>query len=246
MELDRRLPSSDVPSGPSLFGTEPVSTPLTRRQAVLERLRSNIVSGALPPGTLLRETSLAAHLEVSATPVREALGTLEAEGLVEIEVHRLKRVARIDFRGMRDLLRVQSELWRLGYIWGMPHVGAGQVAQLEHALARYRTCLASDDSAGALTAGLDFHTIFIAASRNRELLRSTLDRRALIARFVLLHGLQTICPLGLSQHEAILAAFLANDRSAVLAGVDRIATRLIALAVQGREPSDDVAENQKI
>src|ERR1700743_620444 len=87
-----------------------IASPLTLRQAVIERLRDAIILGALKPGELLRETALAARLGVSATPVREALGDLAAEGLVEIEARRLKRVTPIDLKAMADLFRVQAEL----------------------------------------------------------------------------------------------------------------------------------------
>lgn len=204
-------------------------TPATRRQAVAGVLRSRIVSGVIPPGALLRETALAQELNVSATPVREALGTLASEGLVEIEAHRLKRATPVDFAITRDLIRVQAELWRLGYVWGMPCIDAIEVAALERAIMRYRAAIESGEHMAAIIAGLDFHTIFIKASASRELLRSTLDRRGLIARFIFLHGIATLSATGLSQHEAILRAFKAGQHDEVLDHLDRMSARLIAL-----------------
>lgn len=176
----------------------------------------------------MRETALAQELNISATPVREALGMLASEGLVEIEAHRLKRAAPIDLKATCDLIRVQAQLWRLGYIWGMPRIGERQVALLEEAIARYRAAIGSAEYMAAIVAGLDFHTIFIMASDNRELLRSTLDRRGLIARFIFLHGLETLSASGLMQHESLLQAFKAGDHEGVLARLDRMADRLIA------------------
>ena len=46
-------------------------------------IRARILSGAFPPGTPLREEMLAGEIGVSRTPVREALGRLLADGLVE-------------------------------------------------------------------------------------------------------------------------------------------------------------------
>ncbi|WP_416465548.1 GntR family transcriptional regulator [Sphingomonas sp. VDB2] len=212
-----------------LDSPEILQSPATRRQAVAAALRSRIVAGVIPPGTLLRETALAQDLNVSATPVREALAMLAAEGLVEVETHRLKRATPIDLHVTRDLIRVQAELWRLGYNWGMARIGATEIAALERAIARYRAAVESGEYMAAVMAGLDFHTIFIKASESRELLRSTLDRRGLIARFIFLHGIATLRENGLRQHEAILQAFLAGDRDGVLACLDRMAARLIGL-----------------
>lgn len=46
-------------------------------------LRAQIVDGSIPPATRLSEVTLAKHLGVSRTPVREALRKLEQEGLAE-------------------------------------------------------------------------------------------------------------------------------------------------------------------
>ena len=55
----------------------------TAVDAVYEVLRRSILDGELPPGHRLRSDVLANDLNVSRTPVREALRKLEAEDLVE-------------------------------------------------------------------------------------------------------------------------------------------------------------------
>lgn len=52
-------------------------------ESTYEKLRNGIVSGDYPPGTHLVETSLAESLDLSRTPIREALSRLEQDGLVE-------------------------------------------------------------------------------------------------------------------------------------------------------------------
>ncbi|MFS0850422.1 GntR family transcriptional regulator [Novosphingobium panipatense] len=220
----------------------PLGAHVTLSQAVVSQLRARIVSGVLAPGTLLPETALAQQLKVSATPIREAMATLASEGLVEIEAHRLKRVAPLDMIVTRDLLRVQAELWRLGYQWGMPRICPEQVSLLDEAITRYRAALASGEHMAAIFAGLDFHTVFIMASDNRELLRSTLDRRGLIARFIFLHGIQMVSSIGLSQHEAILAAFKADDHAGVLACLDRMSARLLTLCDRNEQSATFIRE----
>lgn len=48
-----------------------------------ERLRDDVLSGAVPPGSALAEAALAERYGVSRTPIREALRRLEQDGLVE-------------------------------------------------------------------------------------------------------------------------------------------------------------------
>ncbi|MGI4747108.1 MAG: GntR family transcriptional regulator [Janthinobacterium lividum] len=207
-----------------------LSTPLTLRDGVAEQLRIAIVSGRLQPGSVLTETGLAAQLGVSATPVREALLDLAAEGLVESETHRLRRVTPIHLAATLDLLRVQGALWRMGYVWGFPRIGPGELSRLEDALASYAVALTTGDTLSAIRSAQDFHTVFIAASGNGELLRVTLDRRSLIARFILLRGARTVSNSGLVQHRAMLTSFRNGDTADVLARLDQLSARLIMLA----------------
>lgn len=50
---------------------------------VFERVESDILSGVYAPGTLLTELGLSKELEVSRTPIREAIRRLEQENLVK-------------------------------------------------------------------------------------------------------------------------------------------------------------------
>lgn len=57
-------------------------------QHVAQRLRQMLVEGAIAPGAKLNERELSTVLQVSRTPLREAIRMLAAEGLVELQPHR--------------------------------------------------------------------------------------------------------------------------------------------------------------
>lgn len=63
-------------------------TKLTIAEQVAAALRDEIASGHLAAGTRLRQVEVAQRFEVSTTPVREAFGLLQSEGLVQIDTHR--------------------------------------------------------------------------------------------------------------------------------------------------------------
>ena len=67
---------------------------MNRADTAYRELRRRILEGALAPGTLLPESEWAQRLGVSRTPVREALGRLAGESLVEVSPRRAARVAR--------------------------------------------------------------------------------------------------------------------------------------------------------
>ena len=73
-------------------------------------LEQAIVSGALAPGTVLRQERLCEEFAVSRTPVREALQHLSALGLVTLTPHRGARVAPVSTSDFRDAYRIRAEL----------------------------------------------------------------------------------------------------------------------------------------
>lgn len=62
-----------------------------------EAIRSAILKGQLAPGAELREAALGAQLGLSRTPIREALLSLQAAGLVETTRGRVARVRELAF-----------------------------------------------------------------------------------------------------------------------------------------------------
>jgi DNA-binding GntR family transcriptional regulator len=65
-----------------------LGAPRTVAGLVAERLRGDIVAGALEAGSRLRQVELARRFGVSTTPVREALAMLQREGLVRLHPQR--------------------------------------------------------------------------------------------------------------------------------------------------------------
>lgn len=75
-------------------------TPL--RDEVYREIVELIHRGELPPGTRVKDTSVATQLGVSRTPVREALLRLAREGILDADMGRGFRVCRLDPKEMRE------------------------------------------------------------------------------------------------------------------------------------------------
>ncbi|MEJ8282011.1 GntR family transcriptional regulator [Pseudonocardia spirodelae] len=145
------------------------AVPPTRREAITRRLREEIVSGALAPGTVVKDAELAGRLGVSITPVREAIAQLVAEGLVDVAPNRTRRVADLDVQGTVDLFDVMGLLACAGVEWGIDNVTDEHLSRLRTRLAEFEDALARHDVTVANAAGADFSTILVLASGNREL-----------------------------------------------------------------------------
>ena len=75
-----------------------------------ERILDAVLSGEFPPGTPLQERHLSEILQVSRTPVREALGRLEAEGIIGRQGKRYLFVRDISVREIVEVLFVRELL----------------------------------------------------------------------------------------------------------------------------------------
>ncbi len=77
---------------------------------VAARLRVDIMTGTLRPGTFIRLDETAAALGVSITPVREALRTLRGEGMVQLEPHRGHVVVALTRGDIEDIFWLQATI----------------------------------------------------------------------------------------------------------------------------------------
>ncbi len=88
-------------------GIEEVRTQSFREQAV-RIIRSQIVSGRLEPGSMHSIGSVAERLNVSITPVREALHDLAKEGLIEMKRNRGFLVRKPSNKELDDLVQIRA------------------------------------------------------------------------------------------------------------------------------------------
>ncbi|WP_298821650.1 GntR family transcriptional regulator [Chloroflexus sp.] len=204
------------------MGVTRLQLPTTLREATVEHLREEIVTGNLRPGEVLKDAELAAQLGLSPTPVREALVQLASEGLVEIQPNKLKRVAPLDLEMMRELYAVQRVLWQTGYSWGMPKLTPADFDAMGNALAEQVAAIERKQPRAVLMAHTDFHSVIVAASKNRELGRLIADRYPLLERLILLCMPEVLSPELLSVNQAIYTALQEGDHARAMALGERI------------------------
>lgn len=82
--------------------------PRLLREVVYEQLKEAIRHGELQPGEPLSETSLSQALNISRTPVREALQQLAQEGLVQKTPNRSVTVTEPSFQDVLNILHVRT------------------------------------------------------------------------------------------------------------------------------------------
>jgi DNA-binding GntR family transcriptional regulator len=79
-------------------------------EELADKIHAKILSGDFPPGTRLKQESLAQTFEVSRTPIREALSRLEAKGIVSQAQRRSAVVKTPSSREITEMYQVRAEL----------------------------------------------------------------------------------------------------------------------------------------
>ncbi len=107
--------------------------PLSRQ--AYERLRDQIITLKLAPGTLLDEAELMASLGLGRTPIREALQRLACEGLVVIRPRRGTYVAPLSLTDLQQIFELRQELEGYAAALAAERATVQDIAALEQALA---------------------------------------------------------------------------------------------------------------
>lgn len=109
----------------------------TKADDIALALEEAIVSGEIPPGSVLRQEHLSEQFQVSRTPVREALRRLAALGLVSFEPNRGVRVRMLSRDELREAFLVRAELESLATQIATPKMSAADLVALEEAERRF-------------------------------------------------------------------------------------------------------------
>lgn len=139
----------------------------SRTEAVVERLRCDIIQQTLPPGEQLAEASVAKQLGVSRVPVREALFTLEREGLVSFTATGRAFVSDLNAKDYQELFIMRLALEPLAMRLAAPRLRLDPAALLANVAETARATSLQDVTA----LDLAFHDLIISACDNSRLIR---------------------------------------------------------------------------
>ncbi|MDT4993096.1 MAG: hypothetical protein QOH97_2988 [Actinoplanes sp.] len=198
------------------------AVPPTRTAAVVRQLRNEIVTGELPPGTLIKDAELAARLGVSITPVREAIAQLSVEGLIDIAPNRTRHVTKVTQQNALELIDVMTVLTCAGFEWGVDNLTDNHLGLLRRRQAEFVEGLRTGNVLAAAESAADFSTIVILASGNREL-QSMVDLVvARTMRILAVSAESDLWTTWINGHDDILRLLEAGDTKGAIARYKQI------------------------
>lgn len=184
--------------------------PLNER--VYRYIRDAVVTGTIPPNARLDEQTLADEIGVSRTPVRDAIGKLAREGLVEYRPYQGNFVRAFTAQQVNDLYEVRKTLEVLAMRLAVPRMTEVEIAELRIILDDVYDAYLRDDLVAYGNADRRFHEAIARSSGNDTLIEG-LDRLSLQVQLVRTAANRDpdVVERAAQQRPAILAALEAGD-----------------------------------
>jgi DNA-binding GntR family transcriptional regulator len=170
---------------------------LSARERAYRHIQEQIVQGVLNAGTPLSELGLAKELGSSRTPIREAIGQLAAEGLLEQTRNRGAMVRQLTRNDITDLYEVREALEVFAVakvaLRGVPHgdlvqlqeANAGLLELKEELIANGGSTLDDGQMERFVRLDLSFHALIVLLTLNTRMRKIINETRVLIQIFAM-------------------------------------------------------------
>jgi len=186
------------------------------REQVHKKLKESILNGMLPPNKRLIEEKIAAEMETSRTPVREAMQKLEKEGLI----HKLPRggyaISIITMDDIEEVFGIRSILEGYAAYLATLRVKDEDLQALEQIVKREEECLKRKDTDQLVKLNTEFHESLYKAARSAKLYAIINDLRDYIYRFrIIIFRYSDMAAISIRDHQDMIALMKAKKASRV-------------------------------
>ncbi len=192
---------------------QPGIEPLTKTTLAIQALRSAILRGEIQPDAHLTVSQIAYQLGMSPTPVREAIRTLQAEGLINHTPHHSLTIAGLSPKDVHDIFQLRATLESLATRLAVPLLTDADLEALDALRKSMRESHERGDLDQVNRLNADWHLKLYSAADNNVLLDVVLR---LWKKFIM--DVNWIMPghaeRSMQQHDALMEAIQARDADA--------------------------------
>ena len=179
---------------------------------IYRQLEEMILSGRIKPGERINESQLAAALQVSRAPIREACRQLEKHGMVEVHANRGTFVRSIQPEEVEELYDIRAALEALAGERAAARITPKARKELQTRFAAMEEFAKGGSVVEYYEANTEFHMEIIRISGNKSLagIYDSICKQVSLFRKSSL-SLPGRLNISLGQHQEILAALLSGD-----------------------------------
>ena len=177
------------------------------RQKIYGHLREQLLNGEIPPHQHLVETKIAKEVGISRTPIREALHSLELEGLIE-SIPRVGYVVKpISEDEVEEICEIRAAIEEVGARWAMEKAPEKLIEDLRKNISVSEEVASQGNPKAFVELDAQFHEIIARLSGSRRLqeLGQTLRRHMLRYRIQSIYLAENVLS-AIQGHKGILEA----------------------------------------
>lgn len=192
---------------------EALNNTLSLRGRVFMTIENDILNGKYKPGESLNESKVASQLNVSRTPVREAIRQLELEGLVAYIPNKGAIVKGMSSEDIKDIYDIRIKIEGLAAKRAASNMTPAQLKELKEVVEFEEFYTQKGDVEQILRMDSRFHELIFKASGSRLLNRTLTSFHHYIQRARSLSLMdKDRARKALKEHKAILRAIEKKDR----------------------------------
>ncbi|MCU7369647.1 GntR family transcriptional regulator [Paucibacter sp. O1-1] len=185
---------------------------LALHEQVSARLRTMLVEGRIAPGAKLNERELSEQLQVSRTPLREAIKLLAAEGLVDLLPNRGAVAVKLTEADVMHSFELLAELEGLSGALAAERIAEAEIAELRALHFEMMACHARRDLSGYYRLNARIHSAINEAAGNPVLAQTyrAINARVQSLRFRTNQD-EAKWARALAEHQQMIEALAARD-----------------------------------
>ena len=181
-------------------------------QKVYRVLKESIIKGFLEPGTKLLENKIAEEMQVSRTPVREAMQKLAAEGFVRTTPNQTMVVTEVSPEDVKEVLQIRGVLEGLAARIAAKKINRQEIDELEKIVAQMSLHLTKENLSSYCQVDDEFHDLILNICGNKWIIQIRDNLGSFIYRF----RIKSLSVPGrlkhsLEEHQAIMESLREHD-----------------------------------
>jgi DNA-binding GntR family transcriptional regulator len=182
----------------------------TAQEVIVERLRGRILTGELQPGDRILQAEIAAEMNTSTTPVREALWELAGAGLLDVDPHRGVIVHEPTLAELTDIYELRLLLEPLAIAAAIDNATEEELCRAE----QITQGMDAADLGKVVLANAEFHALLASASRRPRLIEilARLNNIAMVYVVSNLYRMPGRVQSAIEEHRQLIAACRQRDK----------------------------------
>ena len=192
------------------------------KEIAYQSLRNDILSGKIPGGTHITESSIAKQLNMSRTPVREALQRLTQEKLITALPRAGYIIEDMSNEDIQDIFSARFEIEALVIRKAVQFISAEELKMLDTNIDNAKTCIKTGELEKMTQLDLEFHCTIYQAARSKTFYRICRNLGDLTMKYR--HGLNLVRELwneAIENHTTIYQALLSKDEEKAVEAITR-------------------------